>query len=430
MGHSNGTIYAPVSISDVQSVLGTSANDLGQLCRNTNINMWSRHKPVGYNSITPIGFGDSDGSNEAKTVNYGIRPANYIVNDSGIDTSDVTDLFELSGFDWVYYPPAGGSSQPYRLTDFKGYSHNAAPFIVVEGTGDISVNTAKSSTFTIYATLDPGDSYENLQSYDFAGALIDLSDWFLTVMIDGLFYRATAPVTNSDAGSSVTVPVGSLTTGRTYSTYVFLGRYLTTGGQTENRCKGCMKLPTSGQWNRFPIGVYVYYDSAEAGGGIPDARYNVWILPQYGYDSLGWKVLDSVTDDGSAATKYRFINNNRSLVLKVKMQNTSSTAGTFTRGNFRATNVESGVSVTPESMYTCSTKDGTYTAASSFSVPAGSASSPGVIYVIMVFTQSGGTPFMRGTIGAEEVYFAIRGHNEFYDTINYRYGSTPGWELA
>jgi hypothetical protein len=206
MSHTTNNITAPVSIYDIQQVLGIGGNgDLGTLIAQGNINMWSRHKPVAYPSVKQIGFGDSDGSNEAKTVNYGIRPGQITINDSGIETSDVTDLFEMAEFDWKYTKPTGGSQQPFRLTDFKGYSHDAVPFIVVEGVGDISINTAKQSALYIHATLDPGDSYDNLQSYDFEGSLVDLSDWFLTVLINDHFYRAPAHITDADAGSEVEI---------------------------------------------------------------------------------------------------------------------------------------------------------------------------------------------------------------------------------
>ena len=429
MAHTTTSISAPVSIYDVQQVLGISGNgDLGTLIAQGNINMWSRHKPVAYPSVKQIGFGDSDGSNEAKTVNYGIQPGRVTINDEGIETSDVTDLFEMAEFDWQYAKPTGGSQQPFRLTDFKGYSHDAVPFIVVEGVGDISINTAKHGALYVRATLDPGNSYENLQSYDFEGSLVDLNDWFLTVMINDRFFRAPAHITDADAGSEVEIDLGGFATGHTYPMYVFLGRYLTTGGQVENRCKGCMKLPTASRWNQFPVNVTVYYNSQEGGGGVPDARDNVWILPQLGYDNLGWKVLDSVTDDGDAPVKYRFINNNRSLVMKLKIQNTDSTAGQFTMYNFRAANVESGVNTTPELMYVSDTQDGTFDLVTSFEVPAGTTTNPGVKYAIVVFTQADGIPFMKGTSGVEEVYFYIKGHCEFYDTLNYRYGTTPAWE--
>jgi len=72
--------------------------------------------------------------------------------------------------------------------------------------------------------------------------------------------------------------------------------------------------------------------------------------------------------------------------------------------------------------------DGTFDQVTSFEVPAGTTTNPGVKYVIVVFTQADGIPFMKGTSGSEEVYFYIKGHCEFYDSLNYRYGAAPAWE--
>ena len=42
----NGIITAPVSIEDVKKILNESSNDIATLCKNHNINMWSKYKPV------------------------------------------------------------------------------------------------------------------------------------------------------------------------------------------------------------------------------------------------------------------------------------------------------------------------------------------------------------------------------------------------
>ena len=45
MSNTNGVIAAPVSIYDVQHVLGQGSNDLATLCVSTAINRWARYKP-------------------------------------------------------------------------------------------------------------------------------------------------------------------------------------------------------------------------------------------------------------------------------------------------------------------------------------------------------------------------------------------------
>lgn len=45
MSNANGKISPPVSMSDIQTVLGNSSNDLETLCKANDINMWARYKP-------------------------------------------------------------------------------------------------------------------------------------------------------------------------------------------------------------------------------------------------------------------------------------------------------------------------------------------------------------------------------------------------
>ena len=42
----NGIITAPVSIEDIKEILNESSNDIATLCKSSNINMWSKYKPV------------------------------------------------------------------------------------------------------------------------------------------------------------------------------------------------------------------------------------------------------------------------------------------------------------------------------------------------------------------------------------------------
>ena len=60
MSNANGLISAPVSFADVNTTLGTSHTDLGNLCTDTNIKMWARYKPVVKNLISTIDQLDSN----------------------------------------------------------------------------------------------------------------------------------------------------------------------------------------------------------------------------------------------------------------------------------------------------------------------------------------------------------------------------------
>lgn len=111
--NNNGSIFAPISIYDVQRVLGNPSPDLGTLCRDSHINLWARYKPVQYPGF-PVRFQSSDAAFNAKTgLNVGTM----------IDLpSQVAAWSDLSiGYD----RPLGTLNSPYRLTDFVRYNHYA-----------------------------------------------------------------------------------------------------------------------------------------------------------------------------------------------------------------------------------------------------------------------------------------------------------------
>ena len=93
-----------VRLSDVQKALGYFPNSVGGVCKYSGINKWSRYKPF---RSAALDYGNYNQLLE------GLRAANFGLSWSGGDTED----------SFVYQPPQGGASSPYRLGDFRGYSH-------------------------------------------------------------------------------------------------------------------------------------------------------------------------------------------------------------------------------------------------------------------------------------------------------------------
>lgn len=132
MSYNSGYIQAPVSISDVKSALGSSSNDLGTLITNGTINKWSKYKPV---VLAKINTTDEWNANS----NAWRNDATWFTGVSGTSSSSMRygmdfNLYALTGgitpffndlkagnLRWNYHRPSGGSSSPYRLTDFAGY---------------------------------------------------------------------------------------------------------------------------------------------------------------------------------------------------------------------------------------------------------------------------------------------------------------------
>ena len=103
-----------ISVAMVKAELGAATNDVGQLCIHPNVNMWSKWKPVRFNSIIPITQA------QLEAVKYGITFDTY-ANIEAIRTA-----YQNSSVVWSYDKPRGGLyNEPYRLTDFTNYEHSA-----------------------------------------------------------------------------------------------------------------------------------------------------------------------------------------------------------------------------------------------------------------------------------------------------------------
>lgn len=122
MPTSNGLITAPVSIEDVRKTLGVTSTDLGTLCTSSQINMWSKYKPV---QLT--GLFASTGSNDWYKGVDGCCGINFA--DAQSNTYEkIIDKYTSDGSNgWHYMGRPNGTTYPYRLTDFKNYYHKAVP---------------------------------------------------------------------------------------------------------------------------------------------------------------------------------------------------------------------------------------------------------------------------------------------------------------
>ncbi len=114
----NGKIVAPISIDDVKNCFGLSSNDLGTLIKNANINIWAKYKPTCYPSPFP------DNWYKARDGNYGISVPYYNTLESLYNAYFIDgDENHYNGYS--YERPSGGSAEPYRLGDFRGYNSRA-----------------------------------------------------------------------------------------------------------------------------------------------------------------------------------------------------------------------------------------------------------------------------------------------------------------
>lgn len=141
-----------ITTSVVSQEINLASNSVGTLCSSNKINKWSKFKPISYASNTGI-YGET-GNNDTilKNLNYGL-------------TATKIDRTTLNTTEWSYLRPTGGQYSPYRLGDFRGYNHQAKPFIRID---DVQWNpsTTPVESLTITPTYKFGsNSYDgNVQS--------------------------------------------------------------------------------------------------------------------------------------------------------------------------------------------------------------------------------------------------------------------------
>lgn len=112
-------ISVPVTVSDVQNVLQTSDNTVSALCTNRNINKWSKNKPIKHSSYGPLTDSERVGEDRTEGYLYGVKCLAL-----------PNKLADLHQYTYEYKRPTGGLGvSPYRMRDFDGYDHNAAPTI-------------------------------------------------------------------------------------------------------------------------------------------------------------------------------------------------------------------------------------------------------------------------------------------------------------
>ncbi|NCB96497.1 MAG: hypothetical protein EOM35_08615 [Negativicutes bacterium] len=141
-----------INTTIVKQAIGLSSDNVGYLCSSLNINKWSKFKPISYASNTGI-YGET-GNNDTvlKNLNYGL-------------TATKIDRTTLATTEWSYLRPTGGQYSPYRLGDFRGYNHQAKPFIRIDDV-QWNPNTTPVESLTITPTYKFGvNSYDgNVQS--------------------------------------------------------------------------------------------------------------------------------------------------------------------------------------------------------------------------------------------------------------------------
>lgn len=157
-----------ISIGAVKTALGSSSNNLRDLCTHPNINRWSRWKPIRSPKID------------------GITEADIIAAKSGLIVPSVSGYANIvsyyrnnPGFTFPYNKPRGGAyNEYYRLGDFRNYDKDAEIFYDVVVPGYIYTGLVNIRLYT-YLPDVPGSDLERWINWDFLG----LGDLYFGVIL-------------------------------------------------------------------------------------------------------------------------------------------------------------------------------------------------------------------------------------------------------
>lgn len=191
MSHTSNTIKAPVVMpNDIAAVLQIAGTNLEQICKSSAINKWAKYKPVSKNVLGVL----TDAHRQS--VNYGISRIPtwtnlsfmidfWLLNDRTNQKAPACGNY--SDY-WYYNQPTGGSSSPYRLSDFAkdsslGYFHGAdAP---LKGLTSLNLMiTANGQLNMVWETgaQDPQTLKYTDLTYD-GGGQISLSGFYFTAIL-------------------------------------------------------------------------------------------------------------------------------------------------------------------------------------------------------------------------------------------------------
>ena len=202
-------LVSPISLNDVNSLLGTSYDDVGKLIRNANFALWAKYKPFSmagkYSGVT---------DNDVIAGNCGL-----------VSPTISSTIEETKSKTWTYNRPTGGSSSPYRLHDFNGYYDDADINDKYSANKTVNLPNDASGNVIISTTVTHSDYSIGIED------ISALSDYYLAIEINYTDYSGntinrfmTSSEKIGNGSNSITIPVNYLpilSDGETYQYYVF-----------------------------------------------------------------------------------------------------------------------------------------------------------------------------------------------------------------
>jgi hypothetical protein len=226
--------------SDLASVLGIPGTDLAASCKSSAINKWAKYKPVRYPNVdTTAGWDRSNNRWGSGAIwwkaNDGLCGFSTVVaSEFGDPTNSNSFAYKLihGQLGWTYNKPNGGSSAPYRLTDFACYYHDAIPPYGEIGATTIYIQ--QNGDAQIDWDVPYVDSYYNLKLTDIQPGGNSLSDFYLGIILyNGSQWNLYTSDVKFGAGQALSVVMHNMASkAGTWNLMPFFSRYQVNGQGT------------------------------------------------------------------------------------------------------------------------------------------------------------------------------------------------------
>lgn len=303
----NTEITAPVSVTDVKTVLAVNSNNVGYLCSNKHgkINRWSKFKPVTLAQDFPNraldwwkGTAGDCGLTVIKTNDYSQIPSLY------------TEILMTDG--WPYEPPTGH----FHLADFEGYKHDARPPF---SGFNCTTKTAQGYTFqanfagNLIGTPD-GPTSISLGDIRSSDGVTYLKDFYFGVLFVRPNGTIAARLTSNTAGQNwiETTTPAALIQGVSYKVYPFLSKKRI-GVDEEDTMQGnefypfpCVRVGTSDNTLQVvskdeAAGVSIIIRNAKYSGSTA-ISVQLIVRAEFGLIIQSGSITAKYTESGSAAS--------------------------------------------------------------------------------------------------------------------------------
>lgn len=268
-----------ITVSLVRNTLGENKNDVGQLCTSNKINKWSFYKPITSNKLI---LTDAD----FYAVNDGFTAQSY---NNAIDCWNAI----INGETWTHQT----AEAPYRLGDFRGYDHNANPFLGMAFMDQGQARKGETRLIENSGTMDLQQIYNNFQFFNaianqhgdnYCLGLL-LNDKWTGNDMSVYFYRICSILDYDSERLPFTVPSDLNAYDKTYKFVPVISSYMQT---SDGSCSyHSLNNPdtVSSFWYPFPSNVFQLYLKNENWTPTPAFTMNVnmdWVSFDYTFPEI------------------------------------------------------------------------------------------------------------------------------------------------